>query len=127
MSERPSGTICTLDELAISSGSSTLRCFSRAESLGLLVSNFFAVCILAQTGILDYNRSLVRVIGCGSLHLCRHFCAYLCSSMKTPFRLTNNLHVQWNIGRLYFNPGNRRQGMRLFHQPMDILMVLSYL
>ena len=31
--------------------------------------------------------------------------------------------VQWNIGRVYLGSKARRQGLQLFHIPMDVLMV----
>jgi hypothetical protein len=91
MSDRPSGTICTPDEQALSSTvDSTLRCFDRQESLGLLTTTEASVV------------SLIAV-------------SYVFSI------------ILWNIGRLYFDPERRGRGLRLFRQPMDLLMLSLFI
>jgi len=97
MSERPSGTICTPDELAVSANSTTLRCFTRGETFGLLVSDesfLFSFWTLAQTSTFQLTTvasftSLVAVCYVFSLIL---VCEFL--MMKTSYGLNISFSVE---------------------------------
>ena len=50
----------------------------------------------------------------------------VCAAFSEEYLMILTLFYQWNVGRLYLDPDKRRKGLRLFHQPMDLLMVSSY-
>ena len=80
MSQRPSGIICTPDELTFSLANPTvLYCLTRGDSLGLMVSHFLSAfwTLVLNTRITDRNLGMLFVINCPLLRLYRYFGVWL--------------------------------------------------
>ena len=124
MSQRPSGIICTPDELVFSLANPTvLYCLTRGDSLGLMVSHSS----LLPRRLFQILGLQIATLACflSLIALCYVFAVILvCSpSIDTRRWFKTSFHVQRNIYLIYFNSGKQKKGLKLFHHPMDLLIV----
>lgn len=117
----PQGVICLADEYLRSLRDPSIHCLTRAESIGLTVSELFVVsCSFLHFYAFGYNRS-ERKQEC-SLYwpfYMSSFLSWYATAMITRQTTLNLLqrNVIWRCRHM------KKDRLQVFHQPMDLLMV----